>query len=348
MPNENMTQKVTMLDVAKQCGVSYQTVSRVINDSPEVSVKTRRLVLHAIEMLGYHPNQFARSLKTRRSAVLEVITFGVETYIPRDLIVALGRAARKHNYSLMFTDIKNGDLEENKRVLGHLQSGLCDGAIITSPVENSLFEMITSHPPALPLIQIRNRSGSPAPSVIIDQFKGGEMAAQHLLDLGHCQIAEISGPLIYHEALTRHEGFLHALSSHGLTPSESVEAAEWMPDDGYQATLKLLQHGTRFTGLVVANDYLSLGAILALSEHGLKVPEDISVVGFDDAPESPFFIPPLTTVKQDYEALGNQSIQYLVEVIEDPATPVHQRVIMPQLIVRRSTRSLQPSNQEAP
>ncbi len=342
MSPENNSQKVTMLDVAKACGVSYQTVSRVINDSPDVSVKTRRRVLKAIKTLGYHPNQLARSLKTRRSSILQVITFGVETHIPRELIVAMGRAAIAHGYSLMFTDIPQDDPEEEKRLYAHLNSGLCEAAILTAPVESRLFEKISADPPLLPTIQIRNKRGSPASSVMIDQYYGGQLAAQHLLDLGHRQIAEISGPLNFHEAHTRHTAFLNTLQACGLAPVDSVEATEWMPQDGYLAAKHLLDRGTRFSGLIISNDYLALGAMLALSERGLRVPDDISIVGFDDTPESAYYTPPLTTVKQDYEALGYQSIHYLVELIGHPETHAHQRVLMPQLIVRQSTRAIDP------
>ena len=151
----------TMLDVAKACGISYQTVSRVINNSPNVSAKTRRQVLKAIQSLGYHPNQLARSLKTRRSSILEVITFGVETYIPRELIVAMGRAAIAHGYSLMFTDIPQDDPAEEMRLYAHLNSGLCEAAILTAPVESKLYEKISSAPPPLPLTRSANNRAPP-------------------------------------------------------------------------------------------------------------------------------------------------------------------------------------------
>ena len=338
MNPENSSQKVTMLDVAKMCGVSYQTVSRVINDSPEVSTKTRNLVLSAIKSLGYHPNQLARSIKTHRSSILEVITFGVETFIPRELIVAMGRASIELGYSLMFTDIPRDSPEEENRLFAHLHSGLCDGAILTAPVESKLLEKITADPPPLPILQIRNQRGSTAPSVVIDQYYGSQLATQHLLDLGHRQIAEICAPLNYHEALSRHTAFLDTLNACGISPHNSVEAAEWMPRDGYQAANQLLDSSANFSGLIISNDYLALGAILALNERGLRIPDDISIVGFDDAPESAYYMPPLTTIRQDYDALGTESIHYLVELINNQETSTRQRVLMPQLIIRQSTR----------
>jgi DNA-binding LacI/PurR family transcriptional regulator len=243
MGRENIPQKVTMHDVARLCGVSYQTVSRVINASPEVAPKTRHRVLEAIQSLGYHPNQLARSLKTRRSFILEVITFGVETYIPRELIIAMGRAAITHGYSLIFTDIPTDDPEEESRLFAHLNSGLIDGAIITAPVESKLIEKILADPPMLPMIQIRSARSATAPSISIDQYHGSRLAVQHLLELGHREIAEICAPLNYHEALARHTAFVETLQAAGLIPADSVEAAEWMPQEGYQAAVELLGRG---------------------------------------------------------------------------------------------------------
>ena len=342
MRPDNSPQKATMLDVAKMCGVSYQTVSRVINNSPDVSAKTRRSILKAIKALGYHPNQLARSLKTRHSSILEVITFGVETFVPRELIIAMGRAAIEHGYSLMFTEIPQDNRDQEDRLFAHLNSGLCDGAILTAPVESRLFEKIIADPPLLPILQIRNQRDSTAPSVVIDQYYGSQLATQHLLDLGHRQIAEICAPLNYHEAFTRHTAFLDTLNACGLSPMDRVEATEWMPSDGYLAANKLLDHGAHFSALVTSNDYLALGAILALNERGLHIPEDVSIVGFDDTPESAYYMPPLTTIRQDYEALGYQSIHYMAELINNREPTTHQQVLMPQLIVRQSTRMIDP------
>ncbi|OGO13312.1 MAG: hypothetical protein A2032_02335 [Chloroflexi bacterium RBG_19FT_COMBO_49_13] len=342
MNTVNVSQKVTMLDVAKLCGVSYQTVSRVINGSPQVSMKTRDLVLNAIKRLGYHPNQLARSLKTRHSSILEVITFGVETFIPRELIIAMSQAAIECGYSLIFTDIPRDDPDEENRLFAHLNSGLCEGAILTAPVDSKLFEKITADPNLLPLIQIRNQLGSTAPSVVIDQYYGSQLATQHLLELGHRKVAEICAPLNYHEAFSRHTAFVDTLNACGLSPVECVTAAEWMPRDGYLAANLLLDRGVNFSGLIISNDYLALGAILALNERGLRIPDDISIVGFDDAPESAYYIPPLTTVRQDYDALGTESVHYLVELINKEDTTSHQRVLMPELIVRQSTRAINP------
>lgn len=335
---QSPAKRATLHDVAKLSGVSYQTVSRVVNNSPDVANKTRRRVLAVIEELGYQPNLVARSLKTRRSQILEVITFGVETYIPRELMEAIGRAAKVHGYRVMFSSIVDEDIQEVQGLLHRLNSRTCDGVILTAPIENEAFVKLIDAHPSVPIVQVRNKRGSSQPSVIIDQHLGSQMATQYLIDLGHRQIAEICAPLHWHEAAMRHESFLATLSANGLPPAAVVESSQWMPWGGYEAAKQLLDSGQSFSALVVANDYLGLGAILAFTERGLHVPNDISIVGFDDTPEAAFFRPPLTTIRQDYEALGQQSIQYLIDLINNPDTPVHQRILAPQLIERESTR----------
>jgi LacI family transcriptional regulator len=326
--------------VAKLSGVSFQTVSRVVNNSPDVASKTRRQVLQAIETLGYQPNLVARGLKTGQSMVLEMITFGVDTFVPRELMEALGRAADANGYRIVFSDIITDNPDAVNSILPRLNSRMCDGALITSPVEIAAFDQLVEAYPSVPIVQIRNKRGSKYPSVIVDQTAGSQMATQHLIDLGHRHIAEISGPLYWHEALSRHESYLMTLAQHGLASAAFVETVGWMPPHGYEAVHMLLDQGAEFTAIVAANDYLALGAILALSERGLHVPDDVSIVGFDDTPEAAFFMPPLTTIRQDYEGLGRQAIQYIMEIINNPETPAHQRVLMPQLINRKSTRQI--------
>jgi DNA-binding LacI/PurR family transcriptional regulator len=338
MAAKSPSSQVTLRDVAKISGVSFQTVSRVVNNSPGVSIKTRRRVLEAVEALGYYPNLTARSLKTGQSLILEVIAFGVDTYVPRELMEAIGRAAKARGYRVMYSSIPGDDLQEVQRLLHRLQSRACDGTLITSPVENAAIAMFMDTQVPIPILQLRNKPGSTLPSVIIDQVAGTRMAVQHLIDLGHREIAEISGPLNWHEAALRHESYLATLAANGLTSPVVIEGTEWMPQSGYEAAHRLLDSGRQFSALVTGNDYLALGAILALTDRGIRVPEDVSIVGFDDTPEAAFFRPPLTTINQDYEAMGQQSVQYLIDLIENPDTYIHQRVLMPRLIERRSVQ----------
>lgn len=162
------------------------------------------------------------------------------------------------------------------------------------------------------------------------------MAVEHLIDLGHEHIAEIRGPLDVLDANMRHEAWLATLGEHGLRPGPS-EVGNFRAAGGYAAMVRLLDRGERFTGVFAANDEMALGAIHALHERGLEVPQDVSVVGFDNVEQTPFFAPPLTTVFQDFHTMGELVIEYLVALIEKPSTPHYQRVLTPELIVRQST-----------
>src|SRR5215470_10685991 len=190
MPSKRSTSPITLRDVAKFSGVSFQTVSRVVNNSPDVSSKTRRQVQEVIDALGYHPNLVARGLKTGQSMVLEMIIFGVDTFVPRELMEALGRTADANGYRILFSSVVTENPQVIKNILPRLNSRMCDGAVITSPVENSAFNHLVEAQPSVPIVQVRNEREGNFPSVIVDQYVGSQLATQHLIDLGHRQIAE--------------------------------------------------------------------------------------------------------------------------------------------------------------
>jgi len=188
-------------------------------------------------------------------------------------------------------------------------------------------------------VQIGARMGAYLPSVIYDNAQGARLATQHLLDLGHRAIAEITGPLQNYDAHDRHQGCLATLDERGLEPVMSIES-DFTIDGGYRAMKRLLEAKLPFTGVFVANDSMALGAQTALREAGLRVPDDVSVVGFDDIMESAHMVPRLTTVRQDFQLMGRLAVEYIVNLIENPDTPVYQRVLPPKLIIRESTRPL--------
>lgn len=192
-----------------------------------------------------------------------------------------------------------------------------------------------------PFVMIDVAKGSPLPSVVIDQGHGSALATRHLVDLGHHHVAEISGPLAWHDAWARHEAWRETLLKAGLTPGRSVEG-DWTAEGGYRAAEALLSSGERFTALVVGNDQMALGALAALSERGVRVPEEVSVVGFDDVPEARFYRPPLTTVRQDFAELGTRSAALILKAIEARRAPQlpprpEQVCLTPELVVRLST-----------
>lgn len=191
----------------------------------------------------------------------------------------------------------------------------------------------------VPFVQVGAKLGANLPSVIYDQVQGGRLATQHLIDLGHRKIATITGPLLNYDAFGRQEGWTATLKDNGLELGPNVEG-DFTIEGGYQAMNHLLDTGAEFTAVFVANDSMAFGAHTALREHGLRVPADISIIGFDDIPESAHFVPGLTTIRQDFHLLGRLAVEYVVSMIENPETPVHQRVLPPKLILRGSTRAI--------
>ena len=342
MSDHQRPKPITLYDVAERCGVSYQTVSRVINGHPHVSKATRQRVLQAIEALDYRPNRAAQSLVTRRSFTLGVVTFGAAYYGPLQMVGNVARIAKARGYNLLVANISDTAPEDVQDAIHTFSGKLVDGIITITPVASITSVELRALCGDTPFVQVDTQLGANEASVVIDQHYGAKLAVQHLIDLGHVQISEISGPLHWFDAAARHEGWLDTLNAAGLQTSATLEG-DWTAAGGYAAACRLLNEGAAFTALFVGNDQMALGALRALREHGLRVPEDISIVGFDDIPEAAFYEPPLTTIQQDFSALGRQSVEYLVELIDQRDSPnpapnlVHQRVLYPRFIERQST-----------
>jgi DNA-binding LacI/PurR family transcriptional regulator len=324
----------TLRDVAREAGVSYQTVSRVINNNANVSSATRSRVLKAIEALDYHPNRAAQILQTEKSLTIEVVMpyFGFNR-----VLYDMARATHEQGYHFVISAIDN---EEFASTLESANSRFIDGLILIPliPIVDD-YDTLIELTHGIPFVQIGARLGLNLPSVIYDQAKGARLATQHLIDLGHRQIAEISGPLLNYDAHDRHEGWLATLSDNGIGLGPSVEG-DFTIEGGYRAMSLLLDERAAFTAVFVGNDSMALGAQTALRQRGRCVPGDISVVGFDDVPESAHLVPGLTTVRQDFQLMGQLAVEYIIDLIEKPDTPVYQRVLPPKLIIRGSTRPI--------
>ncbi len=329
--------RVTLSDVAHVAGVSSQTVSRVVNNNPYVSEQTRRRVLEAIRKLDYRPNRAARSLATQRSNMLGIISFGLPYYGPAQMMHHVQQAARTRGYSVSFATVNTLSQDETREALENLGYHAVDGLVLITPVMDMSYAELADICGGIPFVQIDAELGASIPSVVIDQRHGSRLATQYLVNLGHVHIAEIHGPLNWFGGLARHESWRETLLCAGLEPGPTA-GGDWTVHGGYRAAQALLEQQTSFTALVVANDQMALGAIRALRENGHSVPDDISVIGFDDIVEAAYFEPPLTTVRQNFAALGEQSVEYLVSLINNPNTPLHQRVLYTELVERQSTR----------
>jgi DNA-binding LacI/PurR family transcriptional regulator len=330
------TRKPTLEDVARCADVSYQTVSRVINQHPSVADGTRARVLGAIAKLGYQPNRAARSLVTRRSNNIGIVSFGSRYYGPTQMLVHIEAASRARGFGLTFTSVDGHTSPEMGRAIGDLTGQNLDGIVVIAPIAEVDPAEIVQLCGETPFMMIDVVASPGVHSVAVDQVHGARLATQHLVGLGHRRICEISGPLRWHDARLRHETWLTTLRASGITPGPSVES-DWTAAGGYAATQRLLGSGVAFTALFGGNDQMALGAIRALRDAGLRVPEDVSVVGFDDVPEAAFFDPPLTTVHQDFVALGHAAVDGLTKLIQSPEAVPQQRVLYPTFVVRAST-----------
>jgi DNA-binding LacI/PurR family transcriptional regulator len=328
----------TINDVAALAGVSYQTVSRVINQHPSVSKTALERVHRAIQTLNYQPNNAARLLASQRSQTIGVVSYGTIHYGPAQLLASLEQAAHTSGYTLSNVNVASLSFADIGAAIQTLRRQRVDGLILFAPLVDIAHTDLESICADLPLVITDAEPQVGRAVTSIDQFTGGRIAAQHLIKLGHRRLAVINGPLAWYDALLRQQGWLSAMQQAELSPVASFES-DWTPAGGYACTKTLLETGQPFTGLLVANDQMALGALRALHERGIVLPEQVSVVGFDDIPEAAFLEPPLTTVRQDFSSLAHNSLAQLRQCIEHPDTPPRLLMLVPELVVRSSTAS---------
>jgi DNA-binding LacI/PurR family transcriptional regulator len=288
-----------------------------------------------IDQLNYRPSKEARNLAARNSNTLGVITYGMRHYGPTQMVVNIEHAARMLGYDLIFVNIDPTADNDIALTIEQMTQWSIAGLLVIAPVSSNPYQRLLEQFPHIPMIQIDITAGVDMPSVVIDQYTGSYQITRHLLELGHTRLCEICGPLDWFGARARHDGMLKALKESQLTLVASMEG-KWTVNSGFSATQHLLEHH-EFTALIVANDQMALGAISALNQRGLRVPGDVSVVGFDDIPEAAFYLPPLTTVRQDFSELGRQGLHHLIDLIQNPDALGGQRIIPTQLVVREST-----------
>lgn len=325
--------RLTIYDVARAAGVSHQTVSRVINNSPNVSEATRSRILNVISALDYRPNRVAQVLNTQRSNMLEVIS--LDAYVIMSPVVdTMSRVAKERGYKMIFSVIHEDLLEETiNEALGRL----VDGFIFTTSRTGTDHDSLKAMCKTTPFVRLVAEYGVTVPSVLYDQRHGEAQVIRHLVELGHQAIAEIRGAPDNFDAIARHNGLIATLQEYGLATAACV-AGNFTVESGYRAAQVLFEAGKPFTAIAAANDEMAIGAMAYLKQQGLRVPDDISIVGFDDHPFAAFADPPLTTMRQDWTLMARIATEYLVNLIEKPDTPRYQHVLIPELVLRQSTR----------
>lgn len=327
-----------MADVARHAGVSHQTVSRVLNDHPNVRPDTRARVRAAIEALGYHRNSSARALVTRRSQVLGVVSFDTTLYGPASTLFSIEQAARDAGYFVSIVSLKTITPRSVRGAVDYLGQQNVDGYVVIAPQRTAL-DSLGELPEDLPVVAVEGGEAAHTPMVSVDQFSGAAAATRHLVGLGHRSILHVAGPADWLEGEHRVAGWRAALEESGLDAPDPLRG-DWSPHSGYQAGLELVRRGLDAVSAVfVANDQMALGLLRAFGESGIGVPEDVSVVGFDDIPEAAYFSPPLTTVWQDFASVGEHSIRLLLGRIDDSDTVVGAapRVVVPARLVERDS-----------
>lgn len=339
MPNKRRS-RVTIHDVAKEAGVSHITVSRVVNERDSVAQSTREQVLKAIEKTGYRPNKAAKSLRSGRSNVIAFVAFAYESIpsLQAFNLLTSSQVAHAHGYDIVFEMLPDYTWDKTRDVLNRLMSWPIGGLIIPSTTVSIDTEQVRRHCADIPVLMRETRPNVDGLAVIMDNYAGGGMAIDHLTALGHTRIAELRGPAKWHSARVRHRALVDSLQERNLTPIWSQEAG-WTAEAGYEATTRLIKDGVSFTAISAPNDAVVLGVLAALMEHNVRVPQDVSVIGFDNIPQCAYYKPPLTTVNPKYNEFTTAAVEHLLAHLSNPDGQPSQRIIHPELIVRRSTAS---------
>ncbi|WP_298454678.1 LacI family DNA-binding transcriptional regulator [uncultured Cellulomonas sp.] len=335
-----------MSDVARVAGVSHQTVSRVLNDHPSVRAETRDRVLAAIADLGYRRNTAARALVTRRTGTIGVVTSGSALFGPTSTLIAVEGAARDAGLFVSMATLARWDAAGVHQVLEHFMSQGVDGVVVIAAHDHAV-EAVRSFGAPVPLVMVgpRDLADPRLHTVAVDQYAGARAATRHLLHLGHRQVIHLAGPQDWLDARERVRGWSDELIAWGLDPGAPI-ACTWHAGQGYEVGRGLAAEGVP-TAVFAANDQLALGLLRAFAEAGVSVPDDVSVVGFDDVDGSAHFYPPLTTVRQDFGELGRRCLRVLLDVME--GRPADHAPIEPRLVVRDTTGPPRmPASHDAP
>jgi DNA-binding LacI/PurR family transcriptional regulator len=331
----------SMAQVAERAGVSHQTVSRVLNDASLVREETRLRVLAAIEELGYRRNFAARVLATNRTRRIGMVTAHLALHGPSMIALAVQEAGHSEGYDVSIVGLPEFSLESLQGAVDRL----CDQgaeAIVVAVAHREAAEMTHALHLQIPIVTVQGVTPGEPLTAGIDQEAGAMLAAEHLLDLGHRHVAHVSGPADWTEAEQRRVGWRRAHHLRSRLPGPELEG-DWSPESGYRAGL-LIADDPEVTAVFAGNDSMALGLLRALHERGRRVPEDVSVVGFDDIPEAAYFWPGLTTVYQDFAELGRRALSLALSGLRgDRAASVD--LIAPSLVVRGSTAA--PGGQSA-
>ncbi len=339
-------QHISIKDIAREVGVSHQTVSRVINNHPDVSAETRQRVLEVIRLRGYRPNALARGLVNQFSRNLGVITNDLLKFGPASALAGMEEQTSRLDYSLLIRLVPHGDEEAADKAIESLLSNQVDGIIWAGGAYGEDFDRFaekSSHLD-LPLVFIDAGDHLATPFVAIDNRSGGRMAVEHLLAQGYRHIGLITGEMHWWAARYRKLGWEDGLRAAGLPPlPEQVALGDWSAESGERGFHQLLTQYPELDAVFTSNDQIALGVLKAAYDLKIHIPDQLGVIGFDDSPESAFFVPPLTTIYQPQHEVGCAAVMLLDMVIRarrEGTQPsiLEKQWLQPELVIRRSTK----------
>jgi LacI family transcriptional regulator len=341
MPQKR-TSKITIKDIASKCNVSTQTVSRVINHRPDVSPETRTLVEATIKEMGYRPSALARSLVQQYSFTLGVIIAGLKYVGVSQTLNGITAACEEAGYTLILKEMPRFDTPDIVPIIESLMEHQVEGIIFAAPDLSENIRMAQSQLPAFcpPIIFLKCEPNPNYTTLSIDNYGGARKAVEYLLSLSRRHIGLITGPLDWLESRQRQQGWKDALTSVGIDPAaHKWVQGNWSSSSGESAFAELVQRYPDMNAVFISNDQMSLGALHYANAHGIRVPEDIAIIGFDDLSESAFYTPALTTITHPLRELGMLAVKTLLEQIsgKSPSFSAHTYTLKTELVIRDST-----------
>ncbi|MFC3989426.1 LacI family DNA-binding transcriptional regulator [Actinoplanes siamensis] len=322
-----------MTDVARLAGVSHQTVSRVLNDHPNVKEQTRLRVRAAIAELGYRPNRAARALVTGRSQLIGVVARNSMLYGPASMLAEFEQAAADTGFAVSVGSVRELDRDSISAVVDRHLDQRVAGLVVIAQVASAT-EALAEIPAEVPVVFIDGDPAAGRSLVTVDQVAGARAAVRHLLDQGHETVWHVSGPTEWFDSAGRISGWRQTLLEAGREVPPLL-SADWSAAEGYRAG-QMLARMPEVTAVFAANDHLALGVLRALHERGRRVPHDVSVIGFDDVPEAAFFIPPLTTVRQSFGDVARAALTLLLGQMKEESGAADTVIVPAQLVKRES------------
>jgi len=325
--------RTSLRDVAEAVGVSVQTVSRVANGEPNVAAEKRELVLTKMRELGYRPNAAARAIRRGSFRTVGVVYHSLHSVGTHRSLEEISERAAESGYATTLMPLAAASGQAANGAFTRLGEMAVDVVIVILPAPFGVDE--TLHlPEGVPAVVLGPPLVAGVATVDFDQVVGARAAIAHLLDLGHETVHHIAGPPGSFSAGSRVQAWQEVLTERGR-PVPAVQPGDWSPGSGYRAMVRLLAEDRPPTAVFAANDQMALGAYRAVAEAGLRIPEDVSIVGFDDIDEAEMFAPPLTTVRQEWGLLGRESLRVALEM-EGGAPPEHVQ-LPTRLVLRDST-----------